>query len=73
VVVDADITDVNFLYISVVDDGNSKDAMATFYCRLAKEYNVREVKAVKNVDALTAKLPKDGTASGRELGKSFCD
>lgn len=73
VVVDADVTDVNYLYISVINDGSNKDAMATFYCRLAKQYNVSEVKAVKIVDAASAYLPKNGTASGKELGKSFCD
>lgn len=72
-VIDADITDVNYLYIAVIDDGNNKDAMATFYCRLAKEYNMSEVSAVKIVDAATARLPKNGTAEGKELGKSFCN
>jgi hypothetical protein len=71
-IIDADITDVNFLYISVVDDGVSKDAMAVYYCRLAKEYNMG-VDAVKVVDASTANLLKNGTAYGRELAKSFCD
>jgi hypothetical protein len=72
-VIDADITDVNFLYITVTDDGTNKDAMAVFYCRLAKEYNVAEVSAVKVVDAATAILSKNGTAQGKELGKSFCN
>ncbi len=72
-VIDADITDVKFLYISVVDDGINKNAMAIFYCRLAKEYSVIEVQAVKIVDAASAYLPKNGTAAGKELGKSFCN
>ena len=73
VVVDADITDVNYLYIAVINDNSNKDAMAAFYCRLAKEYNVSEVKAVKVIDVANAYLPKNGTASGKELGKAFCD
>ncbi len=48
-VIDADITDVKYLYIAVIDDGINKVAMAAFYCRLARQYNVSEVTAVKIV------------------------
>jgi hypothetical protein len=71
-VIDADITDVGFLYIAVLNDGQNKDAMATYYCRLAREFKVTAVKSVKIVDVATAKLPKNGTAIGEELGISHC-
>lgn len=47
VVIDAAITDVDFLYIAVVDDNTNKQAMATYYCRLAASETMN-VKAVKS-------------------------
>lgn len=41
------ISDVGFLCIAVVDDGVSKNAMATYYCRLAQQEGETKIKAVK--------------------------
>lgn len=70
-IIDAAITDVNFLYISVYNDGTNKDAMAAYYCRLAKDSSI-DIAGVKIVDAATAKIPHDGTATGTVIGKAFC-
>lgn len=70
-IVDATVTDVNFLYIAVVNDGQNKQAMATYYCKLAASKNIG-IKAVKIVDAATFVKSK-GAAEGKELAKSFCE
>lgn len=66
------VTEVGFLYLAVVDDGSDKSPMAKYYCRLAKEHNKSEIKAVKIVDVTTFKYG-DGWAKGKELGRSFCN
>ena len=69
-IMDATITDQNFLYIAVQDDGQSKEGMATYYCRFAASKGM-QIEAVKIVDAATFKK-YDGAATGHELAKSFC-
>ncbi|MHA8064993.1 hypothetical protein [Aquirufa aurantiipilula] len=72
-VIDADITDVNVLYISSPNDGKDKQVLADLYCKWVKNYNIQGVNMVKVVDSKTANLPKNGTAWGDELGKCFCN
>ena len=70
-VIDAIVTDVNILYIAVLNDGVDKKPMAVYYCRLAKEKLI-PLAAVKIVDYTTYESG-DGWAKGKELGISYCD
>lgn len=67
----ATITDVNFLYIAVINDNRRKDEMAEYYCRLSRLKGIL-ISAVKIVDASTYR-EEAGAAFGTEIGKSFCN
>jgi len=67
----ASITNQDFLYIAIINDGLDKTPMATYYCRLAKSKNIY-LSAVKIID-IQGSTFAEGQVSGNELGKSFCN
>lgn len=67
---DAIITDVGYLYIAVINDGEDKTPMSKYYCRLAADKMIG-ISAVKVVDYSTFKKG-EGWAKGKSLGQSFC-
>jgi phosphoenolpyruvate-protein kinase (PTS system EI component) len=69
----AQLTRTGFLYISVANNGTDKTQVATYLCRMAKKFSIREIKGVKIVDASDANFGKNGDATGTELGISVCN
>jgi hypothetical protein len=70
-VLDAIITDANVLYVSVKDDGTSRDGYASYLCEVLREKNSK-VDQVKVVKVNSQKDPDRDNAYGVLLGKCFC-
>lgn len=71
-IIKASITDGGFLCLAVINDGTSKDLMAIYYCRLAKEKGSNDIKAVKILDVYNSTF-EPGSAYGKELGRAYCN
>ena len=67
---DATITDANVLYISVIDDGTSRNGYAEYICEVVKDFNtnVNRVKVVK----YNSSNDSGSNAYGTVLGQSWC-
>jgi hypothetical protein len=70
-VIEAIITDVNVLYVSVSDDGTDRSGYASYLCEILRE-NKATCNRVKVVKAGTTKNPKADNAYGILLGESYC-
>jgi len=70
-VIEAIITDVNVLYISVKDDGTDRSGYASYLCEILRE-NKASCNRIKVVEAGTTKHPKADNAYGILLGESYC-
>lgn len=70
-VIEALITDVNVLYVSVGDDGTDRSGYASYLCEILRE-NKASCNRVKVVKAGTTKHPKADNAYGILLGESNC-
>ena len=70
-VIEAIITDANVLYVTVEDDGTSRDGYASYLCEVlnANEASTNWVKVVK---VNSAKDPNADNAYGVLLGESNC-
>jgi hypothetical protein len=71
-VIEAIITDVNVLYVSVKDDGTDRSGYASYLCEILRE-NKATCNRVKVVKVGTTKHPKANNAYGILLGESFCN
>jgi len=67
---DAVITDILFLYASVVDDQTNRNGYADYMCQLAKDNgaNITKVKIVDNMDVIAQK----SQSNWRVLGEAWC-
>lgn len=70
-VIEAIITDVDVLYVSVSDDGTDRSGYASYLCEILRE-NKASCNRVKVVKAGTTKHPKADNAYGILLGESWC-
>lgn len=68
----ASVTAAGYLCLAVMNDGTKKNAMAIYYCRLAKEAGRSDIKAVKILDAMHCTFEPDA-AYGTELGRAYCN
>lgn len=69
---DVVLTDVNILYVAILDDGIKKDVYADYICTALKSKGIK-VDMVKVVKYGSMKDPKRDNAYGILLGKSFCN
>jgi len=66
---DATITSADVLYVSVVDDGTSRDGYASYICETIRGGSVNHVKVVKFG---SINDPNKDNAYGIVLGESYC-
>lgn len=69
---EAIITDVNVLYVSVLDDGTNRNGYADYLCQILNE-NGSSVSNVKVVEVGTTNDPNKDNAYGVLLGESNCN
>lgn len=69
---EAIITDVNVLYVSVVDDGTNRDGYASYLCEILREKKAA-AKRVKVVKVNSTNDPNRDNAYGVLLGESYCN
>jgi hypothetical protein len=69
---EAIITDVNVLYVSVLDDGTNRNGYADYLCQILNE-NGSSVSNVKVVEVGTTNDPDKDNAYGVLLGESNCN
>ena len=66
------INDANVLYISVKDDGTDRTGLASYFCELASDYNLKLFK-VKVVKYGSQNSPKKDNVYGILLGETQCN
>ena len=73
VAVEAIITDTDVLYVSVKDDGTSRDGLASYFCNYKSEFPKSTFKSVKIVEAGTTNSSNKDNAYGVLLGEHYCN
>ena len=68
---EAILTDANVLYVSVVDDGTSRNGYASYICEILREKNA-VANRVKVVKVNSTNDPNRDNAYGVLLGESWC-
>ena len=66
------LTDVGVLYISVIDDGTRRDGLASYFCQLMKDENIKASR-VKIVRFGSQNDPNRDNSYGVLLGESWCN
>jgi hypothetical protein len=70
-VIEAIITDVDVLYVSVKDDGTRRDGYAQYLCSMVQDF-CTHIHRVKVIKVGTTNDPKKDNAYGVELGDANC-
>lgn len=68
---EAIITDTGVLYVSVINDGTSRDGYAAYLCEIVREYR-GTIERVKVVQVNTTNHPHRDNAYGILLGETWC-